>query len=81
MKLDPSRAGRIHFIGIGGVGMSGIAEILHQLGYLVQGSDRQENQLTQHLRAKGVPIFTSHAPENLGNDVQAVVVSSAIPIK
>lgn len=79
MKLDPSKAGRLHFIGIGGVGMSGIAEVLHNLGYLVQGSDSQDNSLTQRLRQNGVPIFVGHDAQHLEKDVRAVVVSSAIP--
>lgn len=78
MKLGPCKAGRIHFIGIGGVGMSGIAEILHTLGYSVQGSDQQENALTKRLQEKGIPIFFEHHAHNL-EKVQAVVVSSAIP--
>jgi UDP-N-acetylmuramate--alanine ligase len=77
MKLEPCRAGRIHFIGIGGVGMSGIAEVLHTLGYAVQGSDQQENALTKQLQAKGIPLFLGHHPRNL-EGVQAVVVSSAV---
>ncbi|WP_419234600.1 UDP-N-acetylmuramate--L-alanine ligase [Rickettsia endosymbiont of Nabis limbatus] len=67
----------IHFIGIGGVGMSGIAEILHNLGYKVQGSDLSENYNTKRLEAYGIKIFVGHAPQNITN-VSYVVVSSAI---
>ncbi|MGL5784100.1 MAG: UDP-N-acetylmuramate--L-alanine ligase [Alphaproteobacteria bacterium] len=78
MKLGPCKTGRIHFVGIGGVGMSGIAEVLYALGYCVQGSDQQENALTQRLQEKGIPIFFEHHARNL-EGVQAVVVSSAVP--
>ena len=67
----------VHFIGIGGVGMSGIAEVLHNLGYTVSGSDRANSATTQHLTALGVDVFTGHAAEHVaGADV--VVTSSAI---
>ena len=69
---------RIHFIGIGGIGMSGIAEILLNLGYTVTGSDLQESPITQRLRRLGATVGTGHAPGNLG-DPEAVVTSSAIP--
>lgn len=69
---------RIHFIGIGGAGMSGIAEVLKNLGYDVSGSDRHENRMTRHLASLGVEIFTRHTGSNVdGADV--VVYSSAIP--
>ncbi len=69
--------GPIHFIGIGGIGMSGIAEILHALGYAVQGSDMKESANVQRLRKKGIPVAVGHAAENLG-EAEIVVVSSAI---
>lgn len=67
----------IHFIGIGGVGMSGIAEILHNLGYKVQGSDLVENYNTKRLESYGIKIFLGHAEQNITN-VSYVVISSAI---
>ena len=67
----------IHFIGIGGIGMSGIAEVLHNLGYKVTGSDAGENQNTQRLAGLGVQITTGHNADNV-NDCLVVVVSSAI---
>ena len=67
----------IHFIGIGGIGMSGIAEIMHNLGYKVQGSDMSANNNTKRLEAKGIRIFPAHTPENVRN-VSYVVISSAI---
>lgn len=67
----------IHFIGIGGTGMSGIAEILHNLGYKVQGSDLEENYNTKRLESYGIKIFCGHHPRNVTN-TSYVVVSTAI---
>lgn len=67
----------IHFIGIGGVGMSGIAEVLANLGYTVTGSDIHKSPYTERLANLGVDIFYSHIPENVAT-CDAVVVSSAI---
>ena len=69
--------GIIHFVGIGGIGMSGIAEVMHNLGYQVQGSDAAEGANVLRLRERGVPIALGHAPENLGA-ARVVVVSSAV---
>jgi len=76
MRL-PQTIGVIHFIGIGGIGMSGIAEVLHNLGYRVQGSDQAENANVVRLREKGIACFVGHRAENLG-DAEVVVVSTAI---
>ncbi|MCX5497140.1 UDP-N-acetylmuramate--L-alanine ligase [Kaistia dalseonensis] len=76
MKM-PRDIGPVHFVGIGGIGMSGIAEVLVNLGYRVQGSDAAENANVQRLRAKGVTITIGHDAANLG-DARVVVVSSAI---
>jgi UDP-N-acetylmuramate--alanine ligase len=73
----PLEVGTIHFVGIGGIGMSGIAEILKNLGYDVQGSDTIENANTQRLAALGVPVRIGQRPENLGA-AKVVVISSAI---
>ena len=73
----PVNLGKIHFIGIGGIGMSGIAEILHNLNYQVQGSDQSENANVQRLRGLGVPVMIGHAAENVA-EAQVVVVSSAV---
>jgi UDP-N-acetylmuramate--alanine ligase len=71
------RIRRIHFVGIGGVGMSGIAEVLLNQGYQISGSDRAESPITQRLSAMGADIMFNHAANNvLGADV--VVVSTAI---
>lgn len=72
------RQRRLHFIGIGGIGMSGIAEILLNLGYTVTGSDLRESPVTERLRALGATIRTGHRADNLG-DAEAVVASTAIP--
>ncbi|MFD2237364.1 UDP-N-acetylmuramate--L-alanine ligase [Aureimonas populi] len=76
MKMPPN-IGPVHFIGIGGIGMSGIAEVLVNLGYTVQGSDAAENANVQRLREKGVTVHIGHAAENLGV-AEVVVVSTAI---
>jgi len=77
MRALPLSIGTLHFVGVGGIGMSGIAEILHNLGYSVQGSDVAESANTQRLQQLGIPVKIGHAAENLGN-AQVVVVSSAI---
>lgn len=76
MKM-PQTIGLVHFIGIGGIGMSGIAEVLHNLGYRVQGSDQADGANVQRLRDKGITCFVGHAAENLG-DAEVVVVSTAV---
>ncbi|WP_048648139.1 UDP-N-acetylmuramate--L-alanine ligase [Nitratireductor soli] len=76
MKM-PETIGTVHFVGIGGIGMSGIAEALHTLGYQVQGSDQAENANVTRLREKGISVFIGHAGENLG-DAEVIVVSTAI---
>src|SRR6202012_5011188 len=73
----PLDIGAIHFIGIGGIGMSGIAEIMHNLGYKVQGSDVSESANVKRLKAMGIPVAIGHATENL-KDAHAVVYSSAV---
>ena len=67
----------IHFVGIGGVGMSGIAEVLANLGYEVTGSDMKESETTKRLRAIGIRISIGHREENIG-DAHVVVISSAV---
>ena len=76
MRL-PRDIGPVHFVGIGGIGMSGIAEVLVNLGYTVQGSDQSESANVKRLRDLGVLIAIGHAAENLGG-AAVVVVSSAI---
>ncbi|BBE35875.1 UDP-N-acetylmuramate--L-alanine ligase [Sphingosinicella microcystinivorans] len=69
--------GTIHFVGIGGIGMSGIAELMHNLGYKVQGSDIAEGYVIEGLRKKGITVHIGHKAENLG-DSAVVVTSTAI---
>jgi UDP-N-acetylmuramate--alanine ligase len=76
MKL-PREIGPIHFIGIGGIGMSGIAEVLINLGYTVQGSDASDNANVKRLRDKGARIALGHQASNL-DGAEVLVVSSAI---
>jgi UDP-N-acetylmuramate--alanine ligase len=76
MKL-PRETGPIHFVGIGGIGMSGIAEVLRNLNYTVQGSDASDNANVKRLREKDITCFVGHKAENLG-DAEVLVVSTAI---
>lgn len=76
-KTQPMRIKKIHFIGIGGSGMGGIAEVLYNLGYDVSGSDIAKNRVTKHLKSLGIKVYIGHKKEQL-NDTQAVVISSAI---
>jgi UDP-N-acetylmuramate--alanine ligase len=76
MKL-PRDVGPIHFIGIGGIGMSGIAEVMATLGYKVQGSDLADNYNVTRLRKHGIAVSIGHQAANLG-EAQVVVVSSAV---
>lgn len=71
------RIKHIHFVGIGGAGMSGIAEVLHNLGYTVSGSDRHESRVTRNLQDLGIHVMADHAEENVG-DCDVVVYSSAV---
>jgi UDP-N-acetylmuramate--alanine ligase len=77
MRALPLDIGTIHFVGIGGIGMSGIAEILHNLGYQVQGSDVADGANVRRLQGLGIPVMIGHRAENLGN-AQVIVVSSAV---
>ncbi len=72
--------GTIHFVGIGGIGMSGIAEVMHNLGYSVQGSDIAEGYVVEGLRKRGIAVSIGHAAENLG-DAAVVVTSTAVSRK
>jgi UDP-N-acetylmuramate--alanine ligase len=78
LDLKMSREiGPVHFVGIGGIGMSGIAEVLHNLGYRVQGSDIAESANVTRLRAEGIPVIVGHDAANIG-DARVIVVSSAV---
>ncbi|OYQ32394.1 UDP-N-acetylmuramate--L-alanine ligase [Niveispirillum lacus] len=77
MRALPLNIGTLHFVGIGGIGMSGIAEVLHNLGYAVQGSDMADNYNVQRLRKLGIKVEIGHRGENLG-DAAVLVISSAV---
>ena len=81
MSLPPGKFtaefGPIHFVGIGGIGMSGIAEVMKTLGYTVQGSDLAQNANVERLRGLGIPVEIGHHGDNLG-DARVVVISSAV---
>jgi UDP-N-acetylmuramate--alanine ligase len=77
MRALPLDIGPIHFVGIGGIGMSGIAEVLHNLGHKVQGSDVAESANTRRLSELGIKVAIGHRADNVGN-AQVVVVSSAV---
>ena len=83
MKAMPLDIGVLHFIGIGGIGMSGIAEVLNTLGYSVQGSDLSDSANVKRLRDAGITVHIGHKAENIktgkGDLPAAVVVSSAVP--
>ena len=74
MKGAGTDIGTIHFVGIGGIGMSGIAEVMHNLGYSVQGSDIAEGYVVEGLRKRGIPVMIGQRAENVAN--AAVVVTS-----
>ena len=77
MKALGTDIGTIHFVGIGGIGMSGIAEVMHQLGYRVQGSDVAESYVVEKLRKEGIDVAIGHDADNLG-EAAVVVCSTAI---
>lgn len=77
MHVSPSFVHSLHFVGIGGIGMSGIAEVLHNQGYAVRGSDVMENANVLRLRGLGIPVVVGHAAENI-RGADALVISTAI---
>lgn len=77
MKGVPTDIGTVHFVGIGGIGMSGIAEVMHNLGYKVQGSDIADSYVIDGLRKRGIKVMIGHSADNLG-DATVVVTSTAV---
>ncbi len=77
MKAVGTDIGTIHFVGIGGIGMSGIAEVMHNLGYTVQGSDIAEGYVVEGLRQRGIKVMIGHAAENV-RDAAVIVTSTAV---
>ena len=77
MRIMPLDIGPIHFVGIGGIGMSGIAEVMHTLGYNVRGSDQTESANVRRLTVLGIPVAIGHSASNVA-DAEVLVVSSAV---
>ena len=73
------RKKKFHFVGIGGIGMSGLAEILMNMGHVVCGSDRQLSEITDYLQKKGARIVKGHAEQNVADDTDFLIYSSAVP--
>ena len=73
----PGKIGPVHILGIGGIGMSAIAEILHAKGYTVQGSDQKDSANVKRLRAKGIRVFVGHDAVNLVG-AKYIVISTAV---
>ncbi|WP_372707065.1 UDP-N-acetylmuramate--L-alanine ligase [Brevundimonas sp.] len=78
LRPVPFDLGPVHFVGIGGIGMSGIAEIMLKIGYSVQGSDAKASANTERLEKLGARVFIGHDPDHIGDGVSAVVYSTAV---
>lgn len=83
MRVFPESFGTLHFTGIGGIGMSGVAELLHNLGYKVQGSDIADSPNVQRLRQQGIRVAVGHAAENVmdenGHPVSGIIFTAVVP--
>ena len=77
MKINIASNEVIHFIGIGGIGMSGLAQIMANMGFRVQGSDLNQNKNTERLIKSGIKVFLGHHQRNL-NKTTMIVISSAV---
>ena len=77
MKINIAKNEVIHFIGIGGIGMSGLAQIMNNMGFLIQGSDQSANKNTDTLRKTGIKVYFGHTKKNIKNATM-IVISSAI---
>ncbi|HKL80214.1 MAG TPA: Mur ligase domain-containing protein, partial [Mobilitalea sp.] len=77
-KINFDKPCRIHFIGIGGISMSGFAEYLHNIGYQVSGSDSHHSKITDHLTALGIVVNTGQRAANITPDIEVVVYTAAI---
>ena len=77
-QIDFQKPIAVHFIGIGGISMSGLAEVLLEEGFTISGSDAKESALTRTLEEKGAKIYYGQRGSNIGSDVQAVVYTAAI---
>lgn len=83
MRVFPTQFGTLHFTGIGGIGMSGVAEILHNLGYEIQGSDSVDSANVQRLREQGIRVMVGHKAENVldahGKPVGGIIITAVVP--
>ncbi len=77
-RFKTRHTARVHFVGIGGIGMSGIAEVLLNLGYVISGSDLKESDVTKRLVSMGARIAYGHREENITDGIDTVVISSAV---
>lgn len=77
-KIDFNKPCRIHFIGIGGISMSGFAEYLHTLGFIISGSDAHQSKITEHLESIGIDFHLGQRPSNITDDIDLVVYTAAI---
>ena len=77
MKINIASNEVVHFIGIGGIGMSGLAQIMYNMGFKVQGSDLNKNKNIERLAKKGLKIYIGHKKKNL-NKATMIVISSAV---
>ena len=76
--IDYHKPIRIHFIGIGGISMSGFAELLHTMGFQVSGSDRSESKITKRLEELGITVIYEQTAANISSDIELVVYTSAV---
>ena len=77
-KIDFNHPVKVYFVGIGGISMSGLAELLQDAGFTVSGSDRSRSELTEILESKGIPVFYGQRKENITPDIDVAVFTSAI---
>ena len=75
--IEYSRVRKLHFVGIGGAGMCGIAEVLHNMGFVISGSDISENDSVKRLKRMGIKVYLGHNKENV-EGIETLVFSSAI---
>ena len=73
-----SKKRRLHFVGIGGIGMSGIARLFHEKGYTISGSDSKRSSITDELSEKNIVIHIGHSADHIAN-AEVVIISSAVP--
>ena len=79
MKIELAKTELIHFVGIGGIGMSGLAQIMKNMGFRIQGSDQDKNKSTSNCTKNGIKVFIGHSRSNIKN-ATIVVKSSAIRV-